>query len=260
MLSILPSCVTLVRMGASKTARERARDEVDAEIMRVGREQLADVGSAALSLRSVARELGMVSSAVYRYVSSRDELLTRLIDSAYTSLGEAVELDVTDTAGRPPADRWASAANTVRTWAIARPHEYALLYGSPVPGYVAPDTMSVSGTRASRALITIVRDAHRDGLLDRPANRSANATTELTDDFDALRVDIDLDVDDAMLLDVLVAWTQLFGLVSFETFGQTRGLVTDDQALFDGASRRMARLIGLATHLRDERDGPLNGS
>jgi len=234
-------------MSTLRTARERAREEVNGEILRVGREQLAEVGAAALSVRAVARELGMVSSAIYRYVSSRDDLLTRLIDAAYTSLGETVEGDVEAGRHRSPAERWTSAALALRGWAIDHPHEYALLYGSPVPGYVAPAQTSVSGTRASRALISIVRDTQRDGRLVRPVTTGASPVVhpDLVGDFVELRANIDLDVDDHTLLDVLVAWTQLFGLLSLESFGQTRGVVEHHAALFESAARRTAALIGL---------------
>ena len=80
--------------------RERARAETTAEIIRLAREQIAEHGAAELSLRAIARDLGMVSSAIYRYFASRDELLTRLIIDSYDRLGEAVE--AADARCRPP--------------------------------------------------------------------------------------------------------------------------------------------------------------
>ena len=78
-------------MNAGRTARERARAELTDEIKAVARRQLATVGAQGLSLRAVSRELGMVSSALYRYFPSRDDLLTVLIIDAYDALGEAAE-------------------------------------------------------------------------------------------------------------------------------------------------------------------------
>src|SRR6188508_1883277 len=118
--------------------RARAREQTMRDIVRIGREQLASEGAAALSLRAVARELGMVSSAVYRYVANRDELLTLLIIEAYDALGAAVEEAAAPAAGRSPAVRFVAAGRAVRAWAVENPHQYALLYGSPVPGYEAP--------------------------------------------------------------------------------------------------------------------------
>ena len=99
---------------------------------------LATEGAAALSLRAVARDLGLVSSAVYRYVASRDELLTLLVVDGYDELGDAVDaaLERVDTADF--AGRLAAIGRATRAWALAEPATYALLFGSPVPGYEAP--------------------------------------------------------------------------------------------------------------------------
>src|ERR1700753_3004725 len=125
-------------MPPRRTARERVRAEITREITDVARAQLAADGAAALSLRAVARDLGMVSSAVYRYFSSRDELLTALIIDGYDALGAAVENADRSCPRDDYAARWRSATNAARDWAVAHPHEYALLYGSPVPRLSAP--------------------------------------------------------------------------------------------------------------------------
>jgi AcrR family transcriptional regulator len=226
-------------------ARARAHAEVRASILATASAHLADRGASELSLRAVARDLGMVSSAMYRYFSSRDELLTALIVEAYDSLGEHAETAVAASAGLPPVERWVISAAAIRDWAFANPHDYALLYGTPIPGYAAPDDTVVPGTRVSRALVSIVRDAATDGLLDRPPpGTSVSATT--AESFEALRNELGLgDVGDDTLLALLLAWTQLFGLLTFELFGQTRNFVHDDEQLFTDAATTMARNIGL---------------
>src|ERR1700753_3303628 len=133
-------------MNASQTARQRARAELTREIKQEARRQLGAAGAQQLSLRAVARQLGMVSSALYRYFPSRDDLLTALIIDAYNALGAAAE----QAAARVPAGafrgRWHACAAAARAWAIAHPHEYALIYGSPVPGYQAPaETIAPAG-------------------------------------------------------------------------------------------------------------------
>ena len=118
------------------TARARARAELTDEIKREARRQLAEHG-ADLSLRAVARELGMASSAVYRYFPSRDDLLTALIVDAYDALGETAEQALARAEGGV-TERWLALSTSIRAWAVEHPHDYALLYGSPVPGYRAP--------------------------------------------------------------------------------------------------------------------------
>ena len=220
--------------------RARARVEVRAAILTAAAARVARDGAAELSLRAVARDVGMVSSAVYRYFASRDELLTALIVEAYDSLGGRVEAHIETTTGRSAAVRWVEAAMEIRRWALEHPHDYALIYGTPIPGYAAPELTIVSGTRVSRALVQIVRDADR---IEPVAHFEVDDV--LTESFDALRAEMDLDVDDSLILAVVVAWSQLFGLLTFELFGQTRNFVSDDEALFRSAATAMALVIGL---------------
>lgn len=235
-------------MAAHRTARAIAREKTTADIVEEGRRQLAEHGAAGLSLRSVARELGMVSSAVYRYVASRDDLLTRLIIEAYESLGERVEASVASSRHDAALDRWVDAGHAVRAWALERPHEYFLVFGTPVPGYAAPEITAAAGTRASRALVGIVVDAAGQQQLKRPRNRTVvEPSSGLIDDFSTLRTGLDGGdrLDDELLLAVLAGWTQMFGLVSFELSNHTRGVVTHHRDLFDAAVRLMGTQVGL---------------
>lgn len=147
-------------MSTTQGARARARIEVTAAIKDEARRQLAAEGASKLSLRAVARELGMVSSALYRYFPSRDDLLTALIIDAYDSVGETAEVAHSGVVDAGPVRRWITVCEAVRGWALAHPHEYALIYGSPVPGYVAPETTVPSAARVALLLIGIARDAH----------------------------------------------------------------------------------------------------
>ena len=146
-----------------RTARERARAEITGEILATAREHLARDGAAALSLRAIARDLGMVSSAVYRYVPNRDALLTMLIIDAYDTVGAQVEQAA---AACPRADylgRFLATCRALRAWALANPHEYALIYGSPVPGYAAPVDTIAPASRVPIVLLSILFDLTADG-------------------------------------------------------------------------------------------------
>jgi len=149
--------------------RARLRAELTNEIKDEARRQLAAEGAPGLSLRAVTRSLGMASSAIYRYFPSRDALLTALIVDAYDAIGAAAE--VAD-AARPRDDydgRWRAAGLAIRAWALANPHEYALVYGSPVPGYRAPADTVGPASRVTLVLARIVDDAARDGALAPPS-------------------------------------------------------------------------------------------
>src|SRR5690349_22435274 len=106
------------------TPRDRARARTMAEIVRIGREHLASEGAAALSLRAVARELGLVSSAVYRYVASRDELLTLLVVDGYDELGDAVDAALVEVDRSDHVGRMVAIGRAVRAWGLAEPATY----------------------------------------------------------------------------------------------------------------------------------------
>src|SRR5947207_27591 len=132
--------------------RSRVRAEMIDEIKAVARRHLATDG-ANLSLRAVARDRGIVSSALYRYFAGRDDLLTALIIDAYNALGEAVEQADAAVARTDLRGRWLAACQGVRDWALANPPEYALIYGSPVPGYKAPQDTIAPASRTGIVLV-----------------------------------------------------------------------------------------------------------
>lgn len=215
--------------------RQERRAAIEADIIRVGREHLAKYGAPGLSLRSVAKELGMVSSGIYRYVASRDDLLTRLIVRAYTSLADAAAA----AHSAVPADdfdgRWNAIGRAMRAWALANPHDFALIYGSPVPDYAAPGELTIGpGTAVQAILIHLLDDALRAGRvpeqlpvdgLDGLAGRAVGDL--LADDLFA-----GLDVTAQALARGLSAWTLLLGAVTSELFHQL-GQVEDAEALFE---------------------------
>ncbi len=231
-------------MNASRTARERARAELTREIAEAARRQLATDGAAGLSLRAVARELGMVSSAVYRYFRTRDELLTALIVDGYNAVGAAVEEAEAACPRRDFAARWLAACGAVRDWALAHPHEYALVYGSPVPGYQAPEQTIGPASRVALVLGRIISDAHGAGALAPPGN-CPPPPAAFAPDAARLRESVLAGVPDEAAALALATWASLFGLVSFELFGQFENVVTDRPAFFGHAAACLGRLAGL---------------
>ena len=226
-------------MNAPRTARERARAELTAEITDAARRQLADVGPTDLSLRAIARDLGMASSAIYRYFASRDALLTALIVDAYDSLGEAVEAAEALVDRGDHLGRWMTATRAARTWALDHRHEYSLIYGSPVPGYAAPtDTIDPAG-RVGLVVAAILADAAEAGVLGMVAG------PQPVDGLIEPGVVDQLGADPAHAAAGVQAWTWLFGAISFELFGHYNNVVVDPDEWFDDAMARLAHLAGL---------------
>ncbi|MFJ4210254.1 TetR/AcrR family transcriptional regulator [Paenarthrobacter sp. NPDC089675] len=203
------------------TPRERARAQTIADIVRLGREHLAVHGAAALSLRAVARDLGVVSSAVYRYVENRDELLTLLLIDAYNELGDEVDGAVDAVDGQDFAGQFRALGNAVRNWALREPASYALLFGSPVPGYQAPGERTTGpGTRVIVRLVGIFDGAYRAGAMDAEVGPDVVIPPKLAGDLASIRAEMGLAAPDASLARGVLVWTSLFGAVSFEVFGQ----------------------------------------
>jgi AcrR family transcriptional regulator len=242
-------------MNASQTARQRARAELTREIKQEARRQLGAAGAQQLSLRAVARQLGMVSSALYRYFPSRDDLLTALIIDAYDALGTSAESAYDQAASADARGRWSAVCQAVRRWAIGHPHEYALIYGSPVPGYRAPQETVAPAARVPAVIGRILQDACAArrpeaspplrAAQDEPSPRSAGLPPVLAAQAVIVADAIAPDVPEPLILRALIAWTQLFGMISFELFGQLVGSVDPSDQFFGYAVEQMATFIPL---------------
>lgn len=219
---------------APRTARAVAREELTRAILSAASAQLATVGPAQLSVRAVARDLGMASSAVYRYFPSRDDLLTALLVQAYNDLGLAAETADAAVETHAYEKRWLTLGRTVRRWALARPHAYALLFGSPVPGYTAPRTTVEPATRVTAVLAGLLRDVAADPGTHSAEDASPPASTVTLFDAD-LRAFFGPDVSDPVLVAGLTAWSGLIGALTLELFGHLAGAVTD----FDAYTERV---------------------
>ena len=221
--------------------RARVRAALTREIVDAARRHLATDGAAGLSLRAVARELGMASSAVYRYFPSRDELLTTLIVEAYDALGAAAEEAAEKAARNGLRARLHAACGAVRGWALAQPHEYALVYGSPVPGYAAPQATIGPAARVGVVLSRIVAEGVAAGVVD-PGTGGADAALA---PGAAEAVGLPVDPEATVGARVVQVWTALFGLISFEVFGQLHNVVDRREEFFHDAVERLGDLLGL---------------
>ncbi|MFC7404154.1 TetR/AcrR family transcriptional regulator [Georgenia alba] len=234
--------------------RERVRAELVAEIVEVARRHLADHGAGGLSVRAVTRELGMAPSAVYRYFPNRDALLTALIISAYEGLGAAAREAESGMGHDDHLGRWRAVFRAVRAWALAHRHEYALIYGTPVPGYVAPDDTVVPASGVTLLLAGIATDAAAGpGLTE---HGSVPVPPDLQADVDARIADVVRTMAPEQtaslrrlrpetVLAVIDAWTALFGAVSFELFGHYHRVIEAREAHIEHLARTTARSVGI---------------
>lgn len=215
-------------MPSDPTPRALARERTMARIVELGNAQLRDSGVAGLSVREIARGLGMVSSAIYRYVASRDELLTLLIVDAYEDLAAAVEAALAG-AGEDPRGRFLALGRAMARWALAQPERWSLLYGTPVPGYAAPSgSTTAPGTRVTREVLAIAADAaggaEAVGGAEAAAATSAAVGPALSPSTAALLerhlAEFGLEADVATAARAVTAWSSLVGVISAHLFGQ----------------------------------------
>src|SRR6266705_5721272 len=124
------------------TLRARRRAAATEEIKALARRQLAGHGPGGISLRAIARDMGTAPSALYRYFPSQSDLISALCVDAYESAADALAA-ARDAA--PPGDHaraWAALCRAYRQWALARPADFALIFGTPQPGYQAPSEIT----------------------------------------------------------------------------------------------------------------------
>lgn len=229
--------------SAPRTARDFARIELTRAILTRARAQLADVGPGELSVRQIARELGMASSAVYRYFPSRDHLITALLVECYDESADAVEAAEAGVPRPQLRKRWTTMAHALRDWALAHRHEYALLYGSPVPGYAAPDDTVMPAMRTPQVFLALIADAEEQGAPlgapTMPVPRKERAALA------PIAESVGRPISDERLVRAMMAWPLLIGQLTLELFGHLHKGVLDYDVHFTHLVDRVAVDLGL---------------
>jgi AcrR family transcriptional regulator len=184
--------------------------------------------------------MGQSSSALYRYFPNRDDLLTALIVDAYNDLGLATELAESHVRRTDHVGRWRVACLAIRRWALAHPHEYALIFGSPVPGYRAPEATVAAASRVTTVIATVVADRYRT----RPVASSSDSSLAGMLEWEAVAAVMPA-VPREIAVRAILAWTEVFGFLSFELFGHLVGSVRDAEAAFERLIEETAAYLGV---------------
>lgn len=226
--------------------RDEARAETTERILAAARAEIVRVGGVGLSMRSVAREVGMVSSAIYRYFPTREDLLTTMILESYGALAEALRAADPDAgasgtgsgfSARPDADRWVVLAEALRGWARRRPHEFQLIYGTPIPGYVAPPETIPAAAAVAAPFLDCLGSRWVSGFEQfHQSNRSEGLHT----------LAADAGISESAAAAVVAAISELVGFVAHELAGHFVGLADPADRLYDAVVDRQARNLGLA--------------
>jgi AcrR family transcriptional regulator len=219
---------------------------VTREILTVAKAHVAREGAAALSLRSIARDLEMAPSALYRYFDSRDALLSALILGAYAALADEAERssNAAYAKGSGVMAHWVAVPRAMRAWALAHPHEWGLIFGSPVPGYEAPEDTVAPYIRLAQALVRPVIEAHEDGTLHQVATLSAESEP-LAAAVQPVADGLFPGLATSTVALTLQAFTTLIGIISLEVFGHWHRTVLAPEVLFEETIAQLALSIGV---------------
>ncbi|GGX58806.1 TetR/AcrR family transcriptional regulator [Streptomyces minutiscleroticus] len=200
----------------AKTPRERYRAQVRAEIKERAWEQIATAGASGLSLNAIAKRMGMSGPALYRYYAGRDDLITELVRDAYRSLADTFR------AASAPGPDAAALAHALRGWALEDPHRYFLVYGTPVPGYHAPDDITGIASEIMATLLDACAALPPDGP-GTPFGTHLEEHRQWADGHPA---------PPAVLHRALTFWTRLHGVLSLELAGHFTGMGFDPALFF----------------------------
>jgi AcrR family transcriptional regulator len=194
-------------------------------------QQIAERGAPSLSLRAVARSLGITAPAIYNYYPRRDDLVTALVVEAFNSLGDALVLADQACNSSNFAERIAQAGYAYRQWALTYPQRYNLIFGTPIPGYHAPmEITQPAAARGLTVLIAILDQAHQAGMLNIAYIEVSNS---LLEQIKGWKVAVNSDAHPSAHALALVLWTRVHGVVSIELYHQFPPPISDASALFE---------------------------
>jgi AcrR family transcriptional regulator len=223
---------SVVNQSNTPSRRERLRAGMIEEIKELARRQLAEGGPGAISLRAIARELGTASSALFRYYPSYNDLISALVVDSYNSVADAL---IAARDARAPADhagRWFAVCTAYRQWSLENPGEFALLHGTPIPGYEAPE--EVTGPAASRSVevgLGLYATAVHAGVAD-PKRSQVPADLGEGELWRLLTADRASIYEPPFAGIVLSAWAAVLGYLVVEIFGSMASLIEDTDRLF----------------------------
>jgi AcrR family transcriptional regulator len=210
--------------------RSEAQTNLSERIIASAWKQIGESGAAALSLRAIARELGITAPAIYNYFPDRDSLVTALITEAFNSLADSQEAAVAGLAGDDFAGRLSALGLAYRQWAVTHPQRYQLIFGTPIPKYHAPEEITLPA--AARSLVPLTEAVQAIYSAGRLRTERLSAMTPkleaMLKAWQAFSSSFDLEV----LYLTLIIWSRVHGMVSLEIGNQLPSFIDDPAELF----------------------------
>ncbi|MDY6809914.1 MAG: TetR/AcrR family transcriptional regulator [Actinomycetota bacterium] len=225
------------------TRQQERREATVNEIKRRSREQIARNGPGALSLRAVARDMRVSSAAIYRYFPSHADVITTLCIDTYNDLADTVNATRGATEKQQPAERMWAVFESVRTWALTHPSDFTLIFGTPIPGYKAPEEeTTAAAARLASSIVKTYAEAAAAGVVDLAVvevpkqNTQGDLGSRLTAEQPSAPAEISAGA--------LFGWTSVIGFISTELWGNLGRIVTTTDSAFDAYLRSVLRTMG----------------
>jgi AcrR family transcriptional regulator len=238
-------------VSPAPTRRARQRAATVGEIKALARRQLAEQGPGGLSLRAIARQMGTAPSALYRYFPSQSDLVTVLCSEAYDSLAAALAAARDAQAPDDHAGRWAAVCHAYRRWSLDHPSDFALIFGTPLPGYHAPSEVTAAAAGRAIGVAADVYAAAVQADAADPGRAQVPIGLQTGDLWPALAADNAAAGEPALAGIVLTAWASLLGYLVTEIFGSLTALISDTDALYQAHVRTVTLGMGFQPALTE---------
>jgi AcrR family transcriptional regulator len=223
-----------------------ARQETTDSIKAIARQQMIENGTAGISLRGIAREMGMTAPAIYNYFPRLEDLITALLVDAFNGLGDAIDEAIAKASST--SEKIRDGANAYRGWANDHKADFQLIYGNPIPNYEAPREVTVP--LATRPLVSFYRclmDAYQEGQLSIPPEYASvpESISSYVSGFLHPQYPQTKDMPMSLYYLLTVLWTRIHGVVMLEIFGHLEPSLGDVDSFFEGEITVFLKNLGL---------------
>ncbi|MCW2699323.1 MAG: TetR/AcrR family transcriptional regulator [Blastococcus sp.] len=239
----------------SPSRRERARADTFREIKQTARRVLVEHGVDGLALRAVAREMGMTAPALYRYFTSREDLVENVVADLYDELCDVLEAVRDAAEPATPAVQLMEVSRAFRRWATTHHAEFGLLFGSAgedvLPAGVPTDgerPAQLAAARFGAVFAALVARIYLEHGFPVPADE--DLTPGLKEQLEAWCAKLPVRLPLGVMSVFLSCWIRLYGMVCMEVFGHLRFALDDAAPMFEGELRSLGQLLGVPDEYR----------
>jgi AcrR family transcriptional regulator len=225
------------------TPRQKKRAATLDEIRETAWKQIGEMGAASLSLRGIAREMGMTAPALYRYYKDRDALVTALLIDAFTDFRIVLELGRDTSVVDDHKGRFRAMSRAYFQWASENPQRYALLFGTPIPGYLFANELGPIAQESFLVLQGVLGEAYQAGKITGEL-ATVRLPTNLKSQYEMLKK-TGMPYVPLITHLALVVWATMHGITSLYLHGYLSGFVGEQVYSFvEFEIEKMCRMLG----------------